>query len=71
MNIQIRKIVENDFPDLILLFQEFSIFEKLPDKMTNSVEQMKTDKKYINGYVAVSDKNEIIGYVTYFFVYYT
>ena len=26
-------------------------------------------KKYINGYVAISDKNEIIGYVTYFFVY--
>ena len=71
MHIRIRKIEERDFPGLISLFREFAIFEKLPNKMINSIEQMKSEKKYINGFVAVSDKNEIFGYVTYFFAYYT
>jgi len=71
MNIQIREINENDFTELIALFQEFAIFEKLPDKMTNSVAQMKSEKEYLKGYVAVTGNNEIIGYATFFFAYYT
>jgi len=71
MTFRIREINENDFTELISLFQEFAIFEKLPDKMTNSVEQMQTEKDHINGFVAVSDSNEIVGYVTFFFAYYT
>ncbi len=71
MNIKIRKIVEDDFSDLILLFQEFATFEKLPHKMVNSVEQMKEESSLINGFVAVNNQKKIIGYVTYFFAYYT
>jgi ribosomal protein S18 acetylase RimI-like enzyme len=39
--------------------------------MTNSVEQMFTEKEHLNGFVAVNSENEIVGYVTYFFAYYT
>lgn len=71
MNFRIREIKEKDFKELILLFQEFADFEKLPDKMTYSVEQMNLEKEFINGFVAISDSNEIVGYVTFFFAYYT
>lgn len=67
----IRKIEETDYATLILLFKEFALFEKLPDKMTNSVEQMLLEKEHLTGFVAVDAGNKIVGYVTYFFGYYT
>ena len=39
--------------------------------MTNSVTQMKAEKEYLHGFVAVSESDTIVGYVTYFFAYYT
>ena len=71
MTVTIRKIEEHDFPILIALFKEFALFEKLPEKMTNSVEQMLGEKEYLTGFVAVNNADEILGYVTYFFGYYT
>ena len=71
MTVTIRKIQELDFPVLISLFKEFALFEKLPEKMTNSVEQILAEKKYLTGCVAVNSEDEILGYVTYFFGYYT
>ena len=71
MNIQIRKIEEPDFATLILLFREFALFEKSPEKMTNSLEQMLKEKNYLKGFVAVNTQNEIMGYLTYFYAYYT
>jgi len=71
MNIHIRKIEEQDFASLILLFREFALFEKLPDKMTNSLEQMREEKDHLSGFVAVNAQNDIMGYVTYFFAYFT
>lgn len=71
MTYSLRKIEEKDYPDLISLFNEFALFGRLPDKMTNSVEQMKSESDLINGFVAVSEDNNIVGYVTYFYAYYT
>ena len=71
MTVTIRKIDERDFLVLISLFKEFALFEKLPEKMTNSVEQMLREKEYLTGFVAVNDVDEIVGYATYFFGYYT
>jgi GNAT superfamily N-acetyltransferase len=71
MTVTIRKIDECDFLVLISLFKEFALFEKLPEKMTNSVEQMLREKEYLTGFVAVNDADEIVGYATYFFGYYT
>ena len=71
MTVTIRKIDERDFLVLISLFKEFALFEKLPEKMTNSVEQMLREKEYLKGFVAVNDADEIVGYATYFFGYYT
>jgi GNAT superfamily N-acetyltransferase len=71
MTVIIRKIDERDYFVLISLFKEFALFEKLPEKMTNSVEQMLREKEYLTGFVAVNDADEILGYATYFFGYYT
>jgi ribosomal protein S18 acetylase RimI-like enzyme len=69
--IRIRQIEERDYATLILLFQEFAHFEKLPEKMTNSVEQMLAETDHLTGFVALNAENEVLGYVTYFFAYYT
>lgn len=71
MKIKIDKIVESDFESLIALFQEFALFEKLPDMMTNSVEQMEREKEYLHGFTAKNEKGEIVGYATHFFTYQT
>ena len=71
MNIVFEKIDETHFEELIMLFKEFALFEKLPDKMVNSAEKMREEKEYINGYVAKDSNNRIVGYVTFFFSYYT
>ncbi len=71
MSYQIREIEPEDYKELIKLFQEFALFEKLPDKMKNSEELMHMESDYINGFVAIDSDNNIIGYVTYFFAYYT
>ena len=71
MKFKLREIEEHDYIDLVLLFQEFALFEKLPEKMTNSVQQMIAEKDHIHGFVALNDANDVVGYVTYFYAYYT
>lgn len=71
MNYQIRKIEETDYPCLIKLFQEFATFEKLPEKMTNTVEAMLEETELIKGFVVCNEENKIIAYVTCFLAYYT
>lgn len=67
---QIRPITTNDFDILIELFNEFARFQKMPEKMINSAKQMRKEQAYLNVFVAVQD-NKVVGYVTYFFAYYT
>ncbi|MDD4968715.1 MAG: GNAT family N-acetyltransferase [Paludibacter sp.] len=71
MEIRIRNADESDFLQIVNLFKEFASFEKLPEKMINSVERMTGEKDFFNCFVAVTNDNIIIGYVSYFFCYYT
>jgi diamine N-acetyltransferase len=71
MDITIRNISEMDFEQIVNLFQEFAEFEKLPEKMTNSVEKMIAEKDFFHCFVAETSDNKIIGYVSWFFCYYT
>jgi GNAT superfamily N-acetyltransferase len=70
-NITIRSADECDFPQIVDLFKDFALFEKLPDKMVNSVDRMIAEKEYFNCFVAETADKKIIGYATYFFGYYT
>ena len=68
---KIRKIEETDYPTIIGLIKKLAEFQKMPEKVTNSLEQMKHEKELINGFVAENINNEIIGYVTCFYAYFT
>lgn len=70
-DITIRPVEEKDFPQIVDLFSEFALFEKMPDKMANSVDRMIAERDFFNCFVAVSSDDRIIGYATYFFAYYT
>ena len=70
MDITIRPALEKDYPGIIQMIRDFAAFEKLPEKMTNSVERMAAEKEFFNCFVATNG-DQIVGYVTYFFCYYT
>lgn len=70
MSFNIRAVQEADFSRLIALFKEFAVFEKRPDKMKNTVEQMKLEKEYFKAFVATVD-DEIVGFASYFISYHT
>jgi len=71
MKIKIRKANEKDFSSIFSLIQELALFEKAPEKLTNSVEQMLEEKNYIQCFVAETEAKEIIGIAQYFFAYFT
>lgn len=70
MNIIIRAAVKEDFPDILSLFREFAVFQRTPEKMHITLEQLTADEKYFQCFVALAD-GQIIGYATYFFAYYS
>ena len=71
MNIRVEAISGSDFGELIKLFREFAEFEKLPHKMVNTVEKMNEESGFINGFTVKDESGKILGYVTFFFAYYT
>ncbi len=71
MIINIRKATETDFPAILGLIKELALFEKAPEKVTNSVEQMNEEKQFFRCIVAESKTGEIVGMALYFFAYYT
>ena len=68
---KIRPIAKADYKELISMFNEFATFQKMPEKMVNSVEQMTDESDYLNGFVVENDSGELIGYATYFYAYFT
>jgi len=71
MNINIRTASEEDFPLILSLIKELAAFEKMPEKVTNSVEQMKQEKDYFQCLIAETGTGEIVGIALFYFVYYT
>ncbi|NPA43325.1 MAG: GNAT family N-acetyltransferase [Chlorobi bacterium] len=71
LNYSIRPATEADFPAILGLIKELAEFEKAPEKVRNSVEQMKAEKDYFEALVAEKDDGEIIGMALYFYAYYT
>jgi len=71
MSITIRKATEKDFPDILLLIKELAAFERAPEKVTNTVGQMKMEKNLFSCFVAETEDKQIIGMALYFFAYYT
>lgn len=71
MGIVIRQAGEEDFAAIYKLIKEFAVFQKTPEKVTITPEQMASDKDIFRCIVAVDESGEIIGYATYYYVYFS
>ena len=70
MNLIIRKANEQDFPAVLSLIKEFSVFQKTPAKVTITLEEMIKGKNVFRCLVAEVD-NKIVGLATFFIAYYS
>ena len=71
MQITIRKASEKDFSAILSLIKELSLFEKAPEKVTNTAAQMVEEKEFFQCFIAETAEKEIVGMALYFFAYYT
>jgi len=71
MNFTIRPAVEADFAAILDIIKALALFEKAPEKVSNSVEQMIAEKDYFKCFVATNEEGKIIAICLYFFAYYT
>lgn len=72
MSFIIRKSTEADIPSIFLLLKEFTTFQKTPEKLFVTEEQMQQDKDLFQCFVAEdTSTNKIIGYACFSFVYYS
>ena len=71
MGVTIRIANANDFPAILGLFKEFSHFQKTPEKVLITLDQLIEDEKYFQCLVAEDENRVIIGFATFFFAYYS
>ncbi|BDS10396.1 GNAT family N-acetyltransferase [Aureispira anguillae] len=71
MNYTIRVANEDDFASILALIKELAVFENAPEKVVNSVEQMKAEQDLFHCFVVENTAKEIIGMALYYFAYYT
>lgn len=71
MNYHIREAQEHDFEAILGLIKELAAFENAPEKVLNTVEQMKAEQHLFECFVAEKEDGEIIGMALYYFAYYT
>ena len=66
----IRKGVVQDYEQILALIKAFAIFQKTPEKVTVTREQMIEDKDIFQCLVAEID-NTIVAFASFFFAYYS
>ena len=71
MNVNIRKTEKKDYPAVLNLIKELALFERAPEKVTNTVELMNVEENYFQSLVAEDEKGDIIGMAIFFFAYFT
>ncbi|HOR10432.1 MAG TPA: GNAT family N-acetyltransferase [Bacteroidales bacterium] len=71
MKVNIRRAGEEDFPAILALINELAEYERAPEAVTNTVEQMGRERDYFRCFVAESADHGIVGMALYFFAYFT
>lgn len=71
MSIVTRKGKEEDFPAVFSLIKEFALFQKTPEKLITTADQMIKEKDLFQCVVAEHPEEGIIGFASYFFAYYS
>jgi len=69
-DITIRKGVVQDYEQIIALIKTFAIFQKTPEKVSITLEQMIKDRDIFQCFVAEVDST-IIAFASFFFGYYS
>ncbi|HSB93211.1 MAG TPA: GNAT family N-acetyltransferase, partial [Flavitalea sp.] len=70
-DIHIRSAELNDYDTLYSMMRDFAEFQKTPERLTLTPRQMKQDKDIFKCLVAVTSQNEIVGFSTWFYAYYS
>ena len=74
MSIIIRDAIREDVPTMFELIKELALYEKAPEQVTNTVEQMYVDgfgNNPIFGTIVLLVESEIVGMALYYFRYST
>ncbi len=71
MNILIRKGTPEDFPAIFQLIQEFAVFQKTPEKVTITLDQMLENKDLFQCLVVEKENAQLIGFASFFMAYYS
>jgi len=71
MEIIVRQATTDDFPAVFSLIRELAEYERAPERVTNTVEQMKQEKDLFRCFVAVNAAGEIVGMALFFMAYFT
>ena len=67
----IRKATAADFPVVLSMIYEFADFQRTPEKVTISLEQMLEEQDLFRCLVAETTSGEVVGFATYFYTYYS
>jgi GNAT superfamily N-acetyltransferase len=67
----IRTADVTDYETLYSMMRDFAHFQKTPERLTLTLEQLKVDKDIFQCIVAVTSDNQIVGFSTWFFAYYS
>ncbi len=70
-NLHIRELREGDFEALFELFKEFTVFERRPEALKNSLSKMKKESDYLKGFVVENSEKKLVGYTTWYLAYHT
>jgi GNAT superfamily N-acetyltransferase len=68
--IVIRESTVNDYEQILELMKAFALFQKTPEKLTVTLEQMVDDKDIFQCFVA-EDNGNIVAFASFFFGYYS
>ncbi len=69
MHISIRKANQQDFSAILFLIKEFAIFQKTPEKVTITLEQMIASESLFRCFLAETIDKKIAGFASFYFVY--
>lgn len=71
MNVIFRKGTPDDFPAIFRLIQEFAVFQKTPEKVIITLDQMRENRDLLQCFVVEHEDTSIIGFASFFMAYYS
>ncbi len=71
MKVTIRSATAQDYPAVLDLIREFSLFQGAPEKVTNTAAQMQQDAALFQVFIAELESGDMAGFASFFFAYFS